>query len=214
VVAVTARGRTTKWSVIKARKGRPTIIAAAERDGRYWLIRIDGRPELFTQAVRLDLAEEMVRDLVATYDHVDRDSFDVRVRPKLPEDVEEALDALDHVRTLESIGVAISRALAVELVRTEGLSLRDAGRILQLSHQRIGQLLAEHDAWGGDRRPGFASYVEELDAWSNRNAVIRVSVDADPVKNAEAIKRLKERIAAEDAGGAAEQLPTTQDPEG
>jgi hypothetical protein len=108
--------------------------------------------------------------------------------------VEEALDALDHVRTLESIGVAISRALAVELVRVEGLPLRDAGRILRLSHQRVAQLLAEHDAWGGDRRPGVATYVEELDAWSNRKAAIRVSVDADPAKNAEAIERLNERF--------------------
>lgn len=76
---------------------------------------------------------------------------------------------------------SISRALAVELVRKEGLPLRDAGRILRVSHQRVAHC-----------------YVEELDAWSNRKAVIRVRVDADPAKNAAAIERLKERFSPGD----------------
>ena len=29
-------GKTTKWSVIKAKKGRPTYTVLAERDGRFW----------------------------------------------------------------------------------------------------------------------------------------------------------------------------------
>jgi hypothetical protein len=36
-------GKTTKWSVIKANKGRPTYTVLAERDGRFWFLRVMGR---------------------------------------------------------------------------------------------------------------------------------------------------------------------------
>jgi hypothetical protein len=80
-------GKTTKWSLIKAKKGRPTYTVFAERDGHFWFLRVMGREEMFTQSVRLDQAEAMVRDLIATWDQVPDDSFDLRLVPRLGEQV-------------------------------------------------------------------------------------------------------------------------------
>ena len=81
---------TKKWSVIQAEKGRPTYTVLAERDGRFWFLRVMGREELFTQSVRLDQAEDMVRDLIATWDEVPADSFAIRIAPRLGKDLDDA----------------------------------------------------------------------------------------------------------------------------
>ncbi len=166
---------TTKWSTIKAAKGaRPVFTVFAERDGRFWFLRVMRRPELFTQSVRLDQAEAMVRDLVATWDQVDPDSFDVRLRVSVDGPTDDAKDALDHLRLIEALGNDLRRALAVELTRTKGLSMRDAGKVIGLSHQRIAQLIAEHDAMGGDARPGVASVMQTLAQLTDHKAAITV----------------------------------------
>ena len=175
-------GKTTKWSVIKAKKGRPTYTVLAERDGRFWFLRVMGREEMFTQSVRLDQAEAMVRDLIATWDQVPDDSFDVRLVPRLGEQVDEATEALWHVRLIEALGTALARSLAVTLVRDQHLSMRDAGKIIGLSHQRVAQLLEEHDALGGDKRPDLAYYIELVDQWAARKGAVTIRPGDDPAK--------------------------------
>ena len=86
------------------------------------------------------------------------------------------------MRLIESLGVALARSLAVTLAREQKMSLRDVGRILELSHQRVAQLLEEHDALGGDERPELAYYVETLDQWSNRKAAITIRAGDGPEK--------------------------------
>lgn len=171
---------TTKWSIIKARKGHPTYKVTAEKDGRFWFLRVEGRDDLFTQAVSLEHAEAMVRDLIATMDQVPPDSFDIRIEPKLDDQVDEAVAALDHLRLVDALGAALRRSLAVALVREKGLSMRDAGKILGLSHQRVDQLLAEHDELGGDKRPDLAYYIETLDSWADRRGTRTWRVGDDP----------------------------------
>lgn len=170
---------TRKWSEIKRQKGvRPAYLVTAERDGRFWFLRVIDRPELFTQVIRLDQAEPMVRDLIATWDEVPLDSFDVVIRPRVDAETDAATEALDRVRLMDALGAAIARALAVELVRVKGLSLRDAGQVLELSHQRIAQLVDEHDALGGDRRPRLEEYISQFDAVrSGKLVVIRPGDD-------------------------------------
>lgn len=188
---------TTKWSEVKrTRRDRPRHLVFAERDGRFWFLRIPKRPELFTQVVRLDQAEAMVRDLVATYDDVPPDSFDVTIRPILDEETTEATEALWHLRLIDSFGVALTRSLAVHLVRDKALSMRDAGRIIGLSHQRVAQLVEEHDALGGDARKPLAFYVDQLDQLTRRSESLTVRFDDPPEQRAAALAELRERAAS------------------
>lgn len=182
---------TKKWSEVKADKGgRPTYWVLAERDGKFWFLRVLSRPELFTQTLRLDQAEAMVRDLVATWDEVDPDSFDVRLRIRIDPQVDDATEAVRHVRLIQALGSNLTRTLAAHLVREKGLSLRDAGRVLELAHQRVAQLLEEHDAMGGDARGDLAAAVDAIDMWSQRKA----SVTIQPGDGPEKIERARELV--------------------
>ena len=58
---------------------RPTYTVTAEPDGRFWFLRIEERPHLFTQARHRGEIELMARDLIAITDEVDPDSFDLVV---------------------------------------------------------------------------------------------------------------------------------------
>ncbi len=191
-----ASGKSTRWSVIKAGKGHPTYTVTAERDGRRWLLRVTGRSELVTQAVRLDQAEAIARDLIATFDQVPPDSFTVWLRPELGDAIDEATEALSHVRLLESLGTALARALAVTLVREKGLSMRDVGKVIGLSHQRVAQLLEEHDNLGGDKRPDLAYYIDTLDQWTNRKASFTWRAGDDPAKTAAFVRAAKAKAAS------------------
>ena len=126
--------------------GRQRYTVIAERDGRFWFLRVMGRPELATQSLRLDQAEAMVRDLIATWDQVPEDAFDVRVETFLDANLDDAVDRLRFERAkladAEQNVAALTKAVAQELV-DHGLTFRDAGRILELSHQRIAQLVAD-----------------------------------------------------------------------
>ncbi|MFL5685540.1 MAG: hypothetical protein ACJ77D_05750 [Chloroflexota bacterium] len=56
---------------------RTVYDVVAEPDGPYWVMRVEGGPEVMTKAVRLDDAEEAVRDVIAVVDDIDRDAFEI-----------------------------------------------------------------------------------------------------------------------------------------
>lgn len=124
---------------------RKTYRASAERDGAWWVLRV---PEIgsVTQARRLDQAEAMVRDLVHVMTDEPPDSFDVEVWPYL-----EAQTAEVVVRAAAAAGRARVKQLEASITQREaaaaldraGLTVRDIGRILGLSYQRVAQLLAD-----------------------------------------------------------------------
>lgn len=121
--------------------------ALCTREGNWWAIDVPDVPGVHTQAKRLDQAEAMARDALALMLEVPPDSFDVDVTPLLDADVDRALEEwADSVRALDEkkqqVGLAVA-ALLILLVRQRGLSYRDAGRIVGLSHQRVQQILKE-----------------------------------------------------------------------
>lgn len=89
----------------------------------------------------------MARDAISLFLDVSDDSFDVAVQPILPEDLEVDLEAAKTARTVaDSAGREaqetvrhVTRRLHDEL----GLTVRDAGVILGVSHQRAQQLLRD-----------------------------------------------------------------------
>ena len=122
--------------------------AIAERDGKYWFIRI---PELGknpaglpTQARHLSEVQAMARDLIAVYLDVPEDSFDIDVQIELPEAVRKHLDTAhrlaDEAADALTNSARARRQAAMEL-KALGMTVRDIGAALGVSHQRAQQLL-------------------------------------------------------------------------
>lgn len=127
----------------RARTMRPVYAAIAVRSGGWWALEVPELPGVFTQTRRLDLAERAVRDAIAVFLGAAPDSFDVEVLPRLsPEFVERLEEARRLRREAELAGQAASEATRrlVQELLDGGLTVRDAGTMLGVSHQRVAQL--------------------------------------------------------------------------
>ena len=133
---------------------RKTYTARCQRSGDWWAISVPGLRGVHTQARRLEKAEAMVRDAIALFLDVPSDSFDVRIEPVLPRDLQGKVGRARKVRgeaeVLQREAAIASAEVAADLVQTAHLTVRDAGRVLGLSHQRITQLLKASS--GKDKR--------------------------------------------------------------
>lgn len=122
-----------------------TYRARVEREGQYWVATvpdIDGAPAA-TQAQRLSDVDAMVRDMLVSLLEVDPADIRVELDVTLPPRARAAVRRLSTSRArAESAAAAAAqaqRSAAAELVAS-GLSVRDAGSVLGLSHQRVSQL--------------------------------------------------------------------------
>lgn len=116
-----------------------------QRSGGWWAITIPEVPGAFTQARRLDQVESMARDVIGLMLGVPEDSFGIQVATVLDDRAQKVLEQVDKAKgaaedARREAVVAMDRA-ARTLVRDEGLSLRDAGRLLGVSFQRVSQLV-------------------------------------------------------------------------
>ncbi len=120
-----------------------TYTVRAKRWEHGWELHIDGVG--VTQSHGLSDAEHMVRDYVAMLHDVPVDSFDVSIVPEVGDGLdEEARAARESVRRAEELqreAAVRSRAAAAHL-KSHGLSGRDIAAVLQISPQRVSQLLA------------------------------------------------------------------------
>jgi predicted RNase H-like HicB family nuclease len=120
--------------------------ARCVRSGDWWAITVPEVRGVFTQSRRLSEAEAMARDAIALATGLPSDSFEVVVAPDLPSDlaaeVEAARELRETAERYQREATAAARSVAAKLVEGHHLPFRDVGRILGLSHQRIGQLLA------------------------------------------------------------------------
>ena len=99
---------------------------------------------MFTQVRRLDQAEAMARDAIAQMLGVPGETFEVDVQPVVPSDLRRLVAEARTTRTrseqASEAAATATRMAAEELVR-RGLTMREAGVLLGLSHQRIAQLV-------------------------------------------------------------------------
>ena len=141
---------------------RKTYTARCQRSGDWWAISVPDLRGVHTQARRLEKAEAMVRDAIALFLDVPSDSFDVRIEPVLPRDLQGKVGRARKVRgqaeVLQREAAIASAQVAADLVHTAHLTVRDAGRVLGLSHQRITQLLKAASA-KGERSNGLGTRV-------------------------------------------------------
>lgn len=121
-----------------------TYEVTVRRDGKFWYVEIpalDGA----TQARNLSEIDEMARDYIAEVAEVPADSFDLHVQIELPEAVQYWLGTADALRETEAAARAAaaeaSRAAARKL-QDSGLTLREIGMVLDVSHQRAQQLVS------------------------------------------------------------------------
>ncbi len=121
-----------------------TYTVRAERSGHWWALEAPEIPGLYSQARRLDQAEEMARDALSAMLDVPSDSFEVEVVPVLRPETEEVLRARATARSeaadAERRREAVDREAALALTEREGLTVRDAGKVMGLSYQRVSQL--------------------------------------------------------------------------
>lgn len=143
---------------------RRTYTARCERSGDWWAISVPELRGVHTLARRLEKADITVRDAIALFLHVPRDSFDIKIEPVLSRDLQNkvgrARKARDDAEALQHEAALASADVAADLVRNAHLTVRDAGRVLGLSHQRIAQLLKPAPSEGRRRQRAQSSRRE------------------------------------------------------
>jgi predicted XRE-type DNA-binding protein len=123
--------------------------ASAHRSQGWWALEITGDDlshPAYTQARRLDQAEEMVRDLLALHFGISKDEVgQIEVVPvldgALAEEVTQTRQARERAEKIRAEATIQTRRAAQHL-KAQGLAQRDISTLLGLSHQAVSQLLA------------------------------------------------------------------------
>lgn len=125
------------------------VTAKVTRSGDWWAIEVPEVPGVFTQAKRLDKVAAVVADAVSLMEGVDAQSVEVAIAPQLRtevrRDVEKAL-RLKRAAAVAADEASTQLRSATAEVLAEGLSVRDAAVLLELSPQRISQLSPQRSA--------------------------------------------------------------------
>lgn len=122
--------------------------ARATWDSGWWVVTIDGIPNATTQARRLDQIPADVVEVVklATGEDITPDVVDVE--PQIPRAANSSLSRArtkrERATAAETEAQAATQAAVTALVAA-GLTVRDVGRLLGLSHQRVSQIAAGAD---------------------------------------------------------------------
>ncbi|HEV2639751.1 MAG TPA: hypothetical protein VGX23_31760 [Actinocrinis sp.] len=116
------------------------VVAKPWKHG--WELHVEGVG--VTQSRSLADAEEVARDYVALLQDVRADAVHVRLVPELEPElagaVRDARSAASAAEDVQKRAAALSRS-AVRLLKNKGLTGRDIAVILQVSPQRVSQLL-------------------------------------------------------------------------
>ena len=117
-----------------------TYRAVAERSGEWWAISVPELPGVFTQAKTLEKAETMAEAIALMLD-IDTDEVKAEVEAKVPT-VEGALADIKAAQRRRAEAEDRVTAQLESTVRqlTAVMSVRDAGRLLGISYQRVSQL--------------------------------------------------------------------------
>ncbi|MFV2063917.1 MAG: hypothetical protein ACC726_10460 [Chloroflexota bacterium] len=124
---------------------RKRYEVTATREGEWWVLRF---PALggASQARRLDQAEAVARDYIYGMTDEPEESFDVDIQPNLDKPLAEMLAVAVASRgAAQKAQVQASRAQRQAVIKLSraGLTDRDAGLLLGLTHQRVAQLRAD-----------------------------------------------------------------------
>lgn len=121
------------------------VTVTVRRSGDWWAIEVLEVVGVFTQAKRLDQVAAMAADAVAVMLDIDPDQVNVTMHIDVPDAIASelaqlaALDALLDEKQAQAH--TLRRAVVAQLRDSEGLTVRDVARLVNLSPQRISQLM-------------------------------------------------------------------------
>lgn len=122
-----------------------TYTAEVQRSGDWWAVTVPQVPGLFTQGRTLAEVKTMVRGALELFPEIEPDPHTAEVVIKLATPAgEEAAAAVARNRALakEKEAAAAATASAARHLVAQGLTYRDTATLLDISHQRVGQLVA------------------------------------------------------------------------
>ena len=125
-----------------------TYTGIYERDANgIWAATVAEEARVRVQGRTLAQVRPAVREAIALWFHVEPTDFelieDIRLPRGIKATVERARKQRERSQAAQESALASNQEAARLLVDVAHLSLRDAGNILGLSHQRIKQLLAQ-----------------------------------------------------------------------
>jgi hypothetical protein len=120
-----------------------TYHADVARDGRFWLIRI---PEIgrSTQAIRYKDVAAMAGELIEIMTGLGGQEYNLHIKVTLPAGVKDHLARAEVLREeaeRKNTEAALERRAAVRELLAQGLTQREAAEVLDLSFQRVNQLM-------------------------------------------------------------------------
>ncbi|MBZ0253161.1 MAG: type II toxin-antitoxin system HicB family antitoxin [Candidatus Methylomirabilis sp.] len=122
-----------------------TVIYRRDEDG-WWAASVRGVRGCRTQGRTIEQARERVREALALFVE-DADEAELVDDVKLPPEAKEAMrryrDARKRADAEQAKARRSARAAVRALTKNARLSLRDAGSLLGLSHQRVQQIVSE-----------------------------------------------------------------------
>ncbi len=124
-----------------------TYVVTTERAGNWWAFSIPEIPGAHGQAKRLDLVKNEARDVVELMLNASPQSFDLELAIKLDARMEHILDEARTARaqfeSSQRVAQEKLRTAAEQFKDVAGLSVRDIGSLLNVSFQRISQILGD-----------------------------------------------------------------------
>ena len=135
---------------------RTTYTAIAERSGKWWAVELPEVPGGYTQGRNLKEAAEMAREAVALLLDLPEEEIEIDLQPKLPEGTIAALSDFRARRLQREEAEEAERdaqVAAAQALTDAGLSVRDAGVVLGISHQRVAQLAPSSRSRAETARP-------------------------------------------------------------
>lgn len=122
-----------------------TYTVTAERGQRNWVLQCVEVPGAISEAARLDQAD-VIKEAIAWVADVPEDSIEIVLQPVLPEAARVHMTQAEELRraSAEANRRAAEEARAAALgLADAGLSVRDIGSVMGVSHQRAQQLVTE-----------------------------------------------------------------------
>ena len=116
----------------------------ATHAGDWWALEVPGVPGAFSQARRLDQAEDAAREAIALLLDVPADTVEVEVEARIEGPSGELLHVARDARAAAELAQEEARATTLAAVRAfagQGMTVRDIGRLIGVSHQQAAKLL-------------------------------------------------------------------------
>ena len=114
----------------------------AIRSERWWALQCPELPGMHSQARTLEEADGMAREAIAMMTDAPENSFDLTIVATQWAAALNAEARTRHQANELRADAERQRILILQEMKDRGISLRDSARILGISHQRVGQLLA------------------------------------------------------------------------